>query len=805
VSLDGVALAYSFPEHGNVALDALRERFHDFPAAVGYEFEGELLPGDTKVFDCPLDPERPITVILREMRVSVQVEQEEISIEIESDTTARNILEMMQPRFAKSKVLSLFLQDREVVSNRTLVEANPDLRRPFVVRAFERTFCRQDLQRFVFHINGAPFEQLLPAHLATVDTVKRPLMNLKKLQGAATPKDVGIYVNDDLLSEDDPLIEDYPYTVKCGKFQYYDVRLIARGFDRAKCRFKRVIQFAAEPGARLRDFVEHVKRSTGLPASQEIGVELSEKPLPPDTALAGLADKTLHFVFQGPSAFPEYLLCERFRNETRSIRNLKMPATETVHDLKVTAAGIRGRTLPEAIQLCFWSVDLVDNESLVSYGLPDGSRFDYSVRNSLTIDVLYNSNVTTYTLSDRNRIIDLRMGLAKDLKLDLSGFFLEAAGSECPDSEFIVDMKSPQLNLRERPRQFVFRLRRGEITVELQRMATVGEALSVVAARCDFSVDDLSLRDSHGETAEAAVRLIDLVAPITLQTPPKISSVTFQFKGNATVIELDCEKPLADLLPIIRERLQIAADAAMDVLFQNAALRPTEVLADTGGTEFEVRVEEPAVAARSVRVGIATEAVPRIACFTFPAGTTVGEALTIVCEKYRVSGDVQFVLEQRSTEQREYPPPTTLIDSLDLDCYDVLIAAAKPPVVEVVTTPASRGLDQAEPPEDMMVLSTVGSRPAKPEANTMEYTFACDQRNETFAVGFERGKTVKDARIAIATRYDMDFEFVTLVYGGKPLRDTFILDRLRIGKQKISVYLKGQSEVVLMTAAAMYS
>ncbi|MDR1628052.1 MAG: hypothetical protein LBR79_04690 [Oscillospiraceae bacterium] len=101
------------------------------------------------------------------------------------------------------------------------------------------------------------------------------------------------------------------------------------------------------------------------------------------------------------------------------------------------------------------------------------------------------------------------------------------------------------------------------------------------------------------------------------------------------------------------------------------------------------------------------------------------------------------------------------------------------------------------------------SAPSSPDGlnDSGEYTFKVtneDKKIKPFTLKFGKGDTVAKAKIEVAKKLNLSGpEYVTLQFGGKPLKEAFVISRLRIGEEEISVFMKDNSEVLLLTAKSM--
>jgi hypothetical protein len=68
---------------------------------------------------------------------------------------------------------------------------------------------------------------------------------------------------------------------------------------------------------------------------------------------------------------------------------------------------------------------------------------------------------------------------------------------------------------------------------------------------------------------------------------------------------------------------------------------------------------------------------------------------------------------------------------------------------------------------------------------------------------FESGQKVSDAKVTISEKHGLkELEFVTLLFLGKQLKDTFVSDKLGLGEKPIILHLRDISEVLLISGTA---
>jgi hypothetical protein len=94
--------------------------------------------------------------------------------------------------------------------------------------------------------------------------------------------------------------------------------------------------------------------------------------------------------------------------------------------------------------------------------------------------------------------------------------------------------------------------------------------------------------------------------------------------------------------------------------------------------------------------------------------------------------------------------------------------------------------------------------PAASAPVEVEYSFLVQPKATALLIGFGPTATIKDAKARVAERLGFPGpDYVTLFFAGKALKETFVLNRLRLGKQSITVYVRDTAELQIVTARAM--
>jgi hypothetical protein len=812
VDLHGNTLGYQF--EGDETLHSIAGRFHDEPFAVAFEFEDAPLPRMTSVFDAPCDPDRPITVVLRELRVRIRREREVSFCEVDENTTAEGLVERLRSNYAKRVQLSLGCEGRNL-ENRKILDLFPDLDAILDLVVVPGKLTQDDLDEFSFSFPGTQISdhvQPFAKYDTTVGKVKPLLAN--KLE--QPPTAVGVYFEGALLADDDLLFGGRTYQVKVENYRFYTIALCRGEADRPNPKFKRVIPFVVAGKAKLlvSDLARHLRRTPGLPDTCAIsfadGKEVSltktlEKPsgnilyanLPPLRSVARYSFRRL-----GPGESPE-------------IRDITVNASQSVRDLKPIIARSLTRVLPDVLELSFWSVKLSDSEPLLSYGIPDRSTIDFYDRNSFEVRLRFDNSDSflRYLVSGRNKVADLKQFVGNEQGRELSEIVFESAGKELDDGAFFLDIDSREIDAKERLHEHVLASATGSIHLHLTARATVGDALGTLAVRLECDAQDVILSMNGHRIADPQAGFCDLAGALTVSLASKLAHVTFQFQGASHTLDVEPESLLGDLLPDLRTHFGLAPLSPLEFWVDSCDIDSNMTIAESEFTDFELAIAQPRPKPKpktkgptpseiSVPAGLETEAAPFLATFSFPPETPLSEVLAKFAAHWRTPYEVDMVLEGKRTGARVFPDLTARLDTLDLANNYVIITHPRLTEVLVETVPVHPPVQEVDESE-ATVLRTGGARDLSEKPAGVTYAFSCEQRNEEFTLSFERSNTVGHARAAVGVRFGLKPEFVTLLHMGKPLKDGFLLDRLRLGRQAIRIYLKDDSEVNLLTAAAM--
>jgi hypothetical protein len=197
--------------------------------------------------------------------------------------------------------------------------------------------------------------------------------------------------------------------------------------------------------------------------------------------------------------------------------------------------------------------------------------------------------------------------------------------------------------------------------------------------------------------------------------------------------------------------------------------------------------------------------IPQFGRFVVANDATVGDVKPDVEKTWRLDGiDIEFSVINNEVGSDRRIPNSKKVSEIDFEKCDLAVRWAGSPDDYGDESAAGEPADEVE---HGSIHETVPRLLAPPAVAAGEVTikFKVPQRGDdcVFDLGFPKGQTVKDARKKVADYLGVTLDAVALLFAGKSFRDQFVLDRLRVGKQPVIVYVRETAEIMLVTARAM--
>jgi hypothetical protein len=212
----------------------------------------------------------------------------------------------------------------------------------------------------------------------------------------------------------------------------------------------------------------------------------------------------------------------------------------------------------------------------------------------------------------------------------------------------------------------------------------------------------------------------------------------------------------------------------------------------------------PATAIRRdvFQVTVVLGIIPRMLSLRLPPTATLHQAEAEVRRRLDLEDiELEFVLSDLLSDEGNVVPKESLLGNFDLEKFNLLVQLQG--TAEANANPAADDAEQGERPTQSLHVMCGSLRPAPLVKGMTVYKFVAAQYGQEFSLSFEAGKTVLDARKAVAARYPGKTSAdITLLFSGKALRDGFVLDRLRIGTGRITVYVRDIESILILTARA---
>jgi hypothetical protein len=537
-----------------------------------------------------------------------------------------------------------------------------------------------------------------------------------------------------------------------------------------------------------------------------------------------------------------------FRLPDGTRESQSIPFDHTVADVKSVLLAKYGlsNALPTVLRFTFWDQDLDDSEVFTAFGLPASAEVSVSRKEAKSISVrLPDGRASQFLALESDRISALKQLIARATGRPAGDLVLRSRAGDIDPGLLISDLgDGVELEAVLPFAPFVFESSAGPRTVLLLPTATIGEARTAIAAELGCPPKTvLLLRADKAPIADSE--------PIAAHPSPWLSclqELQFTFDSQLIVIPVDFDAPIKRVIESVCGFVSVPS--AEYVLFKDNAeldhdnslndfgISPSDVIGITRRPEFGRRGSDasskpsppapeprsptppessppapeplpspqaPVSSLRELRVILLIGFVPRNATFKIDATKTLADLLPHVVARFGVQDlAVEFVSGDLYEENWSFLPLTTPIAEVpDKSALEVLCLREASAI-----TPDAPGADPMAGLYSTLATTVAPSAPAAQDGVEAEpepgipYRFDIPDRGvRTFR--FDATAKVANARKRIAQEYSLPSEdAVTLIFIGKALKDTFLLNRLRIGDGVITVCIRDDQAVLLLTAKA---
>jgi hypothetical protein len=738
------------------------------------EYKNDPLLNSEVIGERAIDPRFPIILRPRKLSVQVTSRRGQHSITLTRTFTAGAICKSLQRLFTDGDILTLFYHDTPLKPTDVVVDVNPDLE-PLELKD------APPLKQFTFRDRTGVFTLSSPTRVlsALMPDLRRRFTKgfIVQLHGARI---------DDTAQLDPEVVYDIvPLATPLA------VRLEAVGAPPSAPLRERVLTLTDPTHLNFATLFKKLELRNVKNLRVYAGSTKQKDPI----NLGDLGkDPTLVIRYPAPCcpcsySFTGPLFTSPFLFE------IAAPERVGVTKIGVLAACKRPEIIPAAIDFSFWGVVFDDDRDILSYAVPAGCSISVTQVNPLTIDVVLDGQTTQYIGDQRSTAAQLAAVIASAQKVSSESVELESGGVILAPAAVIGALDVPTVRAILQT-DFTFTTLQGAIHLRLPSTATVDDARRAVSDhfaitddRIDFAKDGVPLTDFSQRLVDVGSIDLSIRYPIVIRFKGRSYTLTAEYSTAVSQLKRMVSDAIGGSIP--PDRLNILENRA--ILDDELTLEDIEYSPESPPLIAEEEKEwepaplpalpavyqpmlvvpppspppavsaPPATATYVIRLEIG--AVRRFGSFQFAPSTPLGEVLPELQRRWAL-GDlaVEFVLLD---ENRRFTAVamTELIGSIDHMQFSLILREAVGSFAHL-----------ADDPE-----------PTGPE--TTRLLFKIEQRaNAEVRLTFATQAVIGDVRERIAGKLGVEAQAISLQSGGKPLRDRFIIGRLR-SDQAIIVYI----------------
>jgi hypothetical protein len=784
--------------------------FSKDPLTVGFECDRQPLLRSTPLISRVWDPALPVCPIFRSLSVTVHFPELRAlanSFEVAATTKIRDLERAIRGEFRDVKRFSLSCNGAACRPDSRVTEVNPDLELPFIGRVEELNVFQPPLFRFV--LNEFPGSFPLEGANPTMLAVKRVMCTVY----STTPDSIAIFVKGKPAKDNYRVNFAFIHSVQIASLalsiQIHFVPLADHGF---KSRIVWNINTNTDRHKSVKDLIDHILQSGQIDPNLKLSLYGGDQQLEPHHPQMHYAQERKLEARYPPPADPT---TQRFLRHTEQPRSLSLSISraQTVREVKqaVMAGSGRPNVLSSVLALQLFDSPLDrDDELFCACGIPENSLIGARLLDLdlCTIRVKWADKVHEFLFSDSDTAAHLKGAVQLMRGADSRPFALFDESRE-------LAAAAPLSPLVDRPIDAVdfvtFRSEAESVSLPVRAGATLADAQSALSSR-------LGVKPSEIQFVAGISVIADLSRPIfalgdCIQFARVAPRQSFSFEGRVLRLAVDLDAPVSALFALLCAEFDLAAETPLTLItpdrdgvsgsevdpemsLTDLALEPDAVLTIARPPCAAIPAGAPQAAPAalpSFLITLILGVIPRGGRFACPPTATLAEVEPVLRERWKLEDlELEFALLDLETGEMAFVSKATPIGTIDhvtfsLSIRPAEIAPADPGVGPADLESAPLG-DAAAPDEERLQQSmkmTVGSV----SRDLPAYQFVCASNKAEFTLRFPPAATVADARAALALRFGRSPGEVSLVGRGKPLRDQFVMDRLRLGDGKIKVLL----------------
>jgi hypothetical protein len=531
---------------------------------------------------------------------------------------------------------------------------------------------------------------------------------------------------------------------------------------------------------------------------------------------------------------------QRFILPVKSGRSvlLRIGRELSVREVKLTllAEAKRRDVLASGISLQFFDCDFVDSDLFWTYGVPDNSSiyvFDIS-ENFSEIQVGIGRTVETFRFSDNDTVNDLTFAIRWRRGPESRSFTLISHSRALDDTELLSSLDGHSIELFE---LFTFRSAKESVSLPIREEATLDCGRSALASHLGIDpiriqflsgicvIEDFSNNIwSNGESIEFSLserrqtflfegRRLDLTVDFNLPFSELQTSLCREFGITSPISiffddsEVDPDMTLKDLELNADQSLRIELSVPSEPSTPRPAIPPPSSPPEPAIASASASAASPAVAVVTYSIVLILGIVSRVGSYVFAPTATLTEVEAAVRQRFDLGDlELEFGLLDINTDETTIIAKSTEIGRLDLHTFSLIVRPSESCARPEEPTSASAdcggvgGADGDAGSEVLMRSLDISCGSVRDDIPV--YRFVCSQRSDEFELRLAIGTKVSSATEMIGHRYSVPTAAVTLLFRGRILSPSCMMERLRVGASRIDIDLRDDREILLMSAKA---
>jgi hypothetical protein len=467
------------------------------------------------------------------------------------------------------------------------------------------------------------------------------------------------------------------------------------------------------------------------------------------------------------------------------------------------------------------------------YGVPENSQISVRVLDVdlWTVHVKWAEEVHAFAFSESDTVGELRSAVHLMRGADTRRFVLFDELRELSPTDRLLPLKDREIEAVD---IFTFCCEAESVLLPIRSNATLADAQSLLSSHLGLPPHEIEFIAGTPVVADLSRLVWDFGD--SMQFGRVKHEQAFSFEGRIRHLAVDFDVAISALCPLLCTEFDLDGETRLTLVtpdrpdLKGSEADPDMTLADLGLERGEVvtvmrppssspssssspttataaatatRAAPSAPAAPAFQITLLLGVVPRVGLFALPPTATLTEAEAALKQRWKLEDlELEFALFDLDTDEMTVVPKGTTIGTIDHGRYSLSVRPAQfgPAAPDVVPMDIEIAADvYAEAPDEDRLQQSMKMTIGTVNRDLPAYEFVCDSPKSEFRQHFPLGTKVAVARSAVGSRFGRSVEEVSLFFMGKALKDGFVIDRLRLGGSKITVYLTDLDPVILGT------